>query len=185
MVSVTFPAEFLLVASMNPCPCGNLGHPGKACRCTPTLIRRYLSRVSGPLMDRIDIHAEVAPPAYDELSGRGVARESPGVRERVKLARDAQTERVRSCAAQALPGGGRPSLTNARMPASLLSEQAKLEPAASSILKTAVAKLGLSARAYHKVLRIARTIADLDGSATVCSEHVCEAIQYRSLDRRR
>ena len=172
MTTVTFPADFMLVASMNSCPCGNLGHPKKACRCTPGAVRRYLSRVSGPLLDRIDVQVHVVPPTFAELAGDAPRGEDGGpVRERVAEARRRQSERWGDAA------------TNARVRASALSERVHIDGPSRSLLERAVARLGLSARAYHKVVRLARTLADLEGSSEIETAHVAEAVQYRSLDR--
>lgn len=172
MIATSFPARFMLVASMNGCPCGNLGHPTKMCRCAPSAVQRYVSRVSGPLMDRIDIQVHVLPPTLDELESETQSEGAAAVRARVALAREIQTSRVAN--------GG---VVNARLGAAELRGAPLLSPAARSIIEAAVRKLGLSARAYHKVLRIARTIADLAGSSAIGPEHVGEAVQYRSLDR--
>jgi len=173
MTTVTFPAEFTLVASMNPCPCGNLGHPKNVCRCTPTAIRRYLARVSGPLLDRVDVQVHVAPPSFEELSSGRETDDTTLVRRRVAAARRLQRARW---------GCERPA-TNARVSSAALSAGVPLRGAARTLVRRAVSELGLSARSYHKVLRIARTIADLRGAEAVGVEDVCEAIQYRSLDR--
>ncbi len=175
MSTVTFPSDFMLVASMNPCPCGNLGHPTKPCRCTPASVLRYLSRVSGPLMDRIDIQVHVLPPSVGELGGEtpSAGETSEAVRGRVEKAR----------AVQAARAAGAGALTNAGLPVGRLPRVAALSGAGRAILQGAVSRLGLSARAYHRVLRIARTIADLAGAEALEASHVAEAVQYRSLDR--
>ncbi|MFH1501950.1 MAG: YifB family Mg chelatase-like AAA ATPase [Candidatus Eisenbacteria bacterium] len=171
--SATFPASFMLVASMNPCPCGNLGHPRQPCRCAPSAVRRYLARVSGPVMDRIDVQVPLSPPTFDELSPGPPGEGSAAVRARVLRARLTQEERWRECRTP----------TNGRVPAALLTEEVQLRGRARALVRRAVAELGFSARSYHKVLRISRTIADLEGSAAVEAGHVAEAVQYRTLDR--
>jgi magnesium chelatase family protein len=172
MTTVRFPADFMLVAGMNPCPCGNLGHARKACRCTPGAVRRYLSRVSGPLLDRVDVQVHVVPPTFEELVGEvSTAEECAPVRRRIAAARRRQSERW----------GG--ATTNARVRASALSEHVRLDGPSRSLLERAVTRLGLSARAYHKIVRLARTLADLAGSREIDPAHVAEAVQYRSLDR--
>jgi magnesium chelatase family protein len=171
--SATFPAEFTLVASMNPCPCGNLGHPTKPCTCSPSSVRRYLGKVSGPVMDRIDVQVYLAPPTFEELSPSSLEEPSSAARGRVLEARALQAERWRECRTP----------TNGRSPAALLVERVTLRGRAKVLLRRAVAELGLSARSYHKVLRIARTIADLERESEVRASHLAEAVQYRSLDR--
>ncbi|HEX2220360.1 MAG TPA: YifB family Mg chelatase-like AAA ATPase [Gemmatimonadales bacterium] len=175
-VSLTYPAQFTLAAAMNPCPCGYLGDPVHPCRCSPVDIERYRSRISGPLLDRIDIHLEVPAVPYRDLA-RGSAEEpSAAIRQRVERARDIQRSRFRD----------RPNVhANAHMAARDIRRHCRLNAAVERLLREAVNRLGLSARAYHRVLRIARTIADLDQSDDLTPTHVSEAIQYRSLDRRR
>jgi magnesium chelatase family protein len=175
-VSHTFPARFMLAAAMNPCPCGYFGDPLHSCRCTDVDVERYRSRVSGPLLDRIDIHLEVPTVPYKDLIGAGSEESSAAVRQRVELARVRQRERFRE----------RPGLhANAHMGARELRCFCPLPETVESLLREAVGRLGLSARAYHRVIKIARTIADLAGAEALSVSHVSEAIQYRSLDRRR
>ncbi len=174
--SLTFPARFMLAAAMNPCPCGYHGDPGHQCRCDDASIERYLSRVSGPLLDRIDIHLQVPAVAYRELTGERTEEPSAHIRARVERAREVQLARFH----------GRPGIyANAHMSSRDLRSVCRISDPVEQLLRTAIERLGLSARAYHRVLRIARTIADLAGSRELESRHVSEAIQYRTLDRRR
>ena len=172
--TVCFPASFMLVASMNPCPCGHLNDPMRTCCCAPVHVQRYLSRVSGPLLDRIDLHVEVAPVPIDALQGRRPAEGSAEIRERVRAARSIQAERF-----AAAPGVH----ANAHMPPAMLHEHARLGAESQQLVKLAVQRLGLSARAYDRIRKVARTIADLEGAAAIEPHHVSEAIQYRALDR--
>ncbi|MEL7061600.1 MAG: ATP-binding protein, partial [Acidobacteriota bacterium] len=169
-----FPARFALLASMNPCPCGHLGDPRSSCRCPPTLITRYRSRVSGPLLDRIDLHVEVPALSLEELKGPP-GEPTARVAERVKAARRRQTRRFGSRCA---------SPTNAAMGPEGLRQHCGLDDAARRLLDSAFERLHLSARAVTRVLKVARTIADLADADTLTAAHVAEAIQYRSLDRR-
>jgi magnesium chelatase family protein len=174
-ISLSFPARFMLAAAMNPCPCGYFGDAVHACRCADLDVERYRSRVSGPLLDRIDIHLEVPTVAYRELVGAEPEEPSACVRQRVELARVRQRERFHD----------RPGLrANAHMTARDLRRYCPLSDAVERLLREAVGRLGLSARAYHRVLKIGRTIADLAGAGELSTTHVSEAIQYRSLDRR-
>ncbi len=175
-VSLSFPARFMLAAAMNPCPCGYFGDAVHACRCTEVDVERYRSRISGPLLDRIDIHLEVPTVAYRDLVGAGAVEPSAAVRQRVELARIRQRERFLD----------RPGLyANAHMTSRDLRRYCPFSEPVERLLREAVGRLGLSARAYHRVLKIARTIADLVGEDELTTTHVSEAIQYRSLDRRR
>jgi magnesium chelatase family protein len=173
---LTYPARFMLAAAMNPCPCGYLGDPAHACPCTPMVIERYLGRLSGPLLDRIDIHLEVPAVAYRDLTAREPEEGSARIRARVERARVAQRERFRN-----LPGVH----ANAHMSARDLRRYCRLSEQVEALLRVAITRLGLSARAYHRILKIARTIADLAGAPELTPPHVSEAIQYRTLDRRR
>ena len=175
-VSLTYPARFMLAAAMNPCPCGYFGDPLHSCRCGPLSIERYRSRISGPLLDRIDIHLEVPAVAYGDLVGTQSDESSAAIRIRVERARAVQRARFQ---------GQRGVHANAHMTPRDLRRHCRLSEAVEAVLKQAVTRLGLSARAYHRVLKIARTIADLAGSAELTTAHVSEAIQYRSLDRKR
>ncbi|MBP7936535.1 MAG: YifB family Mg chelatase-like AAA ATPase [Phycisphaerae bacterium] len=171
--AVAFPAQFMLVAAMNPCPCGYFTDPNKPCKCSPTQIDKYLSRISGPLIDRIDIHIEVPPVAYRELRGERDGSDSASLREQVIRARQIQRRRF----------GEQSTMINARMTSRLLRKYCKLDEAGEQLLRQALTELGLSARAHDKILRVARTIADLAGQEHLLPEHVGEAIMYRRLDR--
>lgn len=171
---VEYPASFMLVASMNPCPCGYYNHPTKECHCTPTTIERYLGRVSGPLMDRFDIQCEIQPVGFDDMSSEVKGERSSSIRERVIQARKVQACRF---------SGEKGIYCNAQMDSRLLGRYAAAEPAAISMLGAAMNRLNLSARAYDRILKVARTIADMDRSETIQPHHIAEAIGYRSLDR--
>jgi magnesium chelatase family protein len=172
--SVDYPASFMLVASMNPCPCGFYNHPEKECVCAPGVVQKYLNRISGPLLDRIDLHVEVTPVAFNELSSKRTYEKSEAVRERVVKARDIQTERYKD---------SKGIFANAQMSSKQVREICKINAAGETLLKTAMEKLGLSARAYDRILKVSRTIADLAGTEDIKIEHLAEAIQYRSLDK--
>lgn len=175
-MTLTFPARFMLAAAMNPCPCGYLGDPLHACRCDPVAVERYRSRISGPLLDRIDIHLSVPAVPYGELAFGGAAEPSAAIRARVEAARARQRERFRD----------EPGLhANAHMAAREVRRYCRIAPEVERLLRAAVERLGLSARAYHRVLKVARTIADLAGAEPLAAVHVSEAIQYRTLDRTR
>ena len=174
-VSLTYPARFMLAAAMNPCPCGYLGDPVHPCSCGPISVERYRSRISGPLLDRIDIHLEVPSVAYGDLVGPQREEASAEIRGRVERARELQRRRFQ----------GQPGIhANAHMTARDLKRHCRISGPVESVLRQAVSRLGLSARAYHRMLKIARTIADLAGAAELTTAHVGEAIQYRSLDRK-
>ncbi|HAP59682.1 MAG TPA: magnesium chelatase [Cytophagales bacterium] len=173
-VSVDFPANFMLIASMNPCPCGYYNHPEKECVCGPGVVQRYLNKVSGPLLDRIDLHVEVTPVSFDEMTADRKTESSDAIRERVMAARERQAARFEEV---------NDVHCNAMMPSQLVKEVTPLNAAGKALLKKAMERLGLSARAYDRILKVSRTIADLAESDEVRIEHLAEAIQYRSLDR--
>ncbi|MCD4833970.1 MAG: YifB family Mg chelatase-like AAA ATPase [Bacteroidales bacterium] len=172
--TVEYPASFMLISSMNPCPCGYYNHPEKECVCAPGNIQRYLNKISGPLLDRIDIHIEVVPVSYDELSEIKPAESSNDIRDRVITARKRQTERFKE---------KEQIYCNAQMSSKMIREHCEIDTAGKALLKKAMEKLGLSARAYDRILKVSRTIADLEGKENIQSYHLAEAIQYRSLDR--
>ncbi len=173
-MSLTFPARVMLAAAMNPCPCGWLGSPARRCRCSPLQVQHYLNRISGPLLDRIDIHLEVPPVRYRELAEERRGEPSAVVRARVNGARARQRERF----------GGRSIFCNAQMTTREVERWCRPDAAGERLVRAAIEKLGLTARAYHRVLKLARTIADLAGDDGLAASHVSEAIQYRTLDRR-
>lgn len=173
MGTVTFPANLMLVAAMNPCPCGFRADPRRQCSCTPMLIERYLSRISGPLLDRIDIHIEVPPVPFRELSDQEAGTSSASMREQVVAARDRQLSRFQ----------GEANNVNGKMKPREIRKYCKLAGSAEELLKTAMEEMGLSARAHDKILRISRTIADLDSRETIEAQHLSEAINFRTLDR--
>ncbi len=172
--TVDYPASFMLVAAMNPCPCGYYNHPEKECICGSNLVQRYLAKISGPLLDRIDLHVEVTPVNFDELSSTRKSEKSADVRQRVVHARQVQAERF---------AGDAHAHCNAHMSAKKLRDICHIDDAGQALLKTAMERLGLSARAYDRILKVARTIADMEGSPDIGNHHLAEAIQFRSLDR--
>jgi magnesium chelatase family protein len=174
-MTLTFPASFMLAAAMNPCPCGFYNDPVRECRCTPAQIQRYVGRVSGPLLDRIDIHVDVPAVRFKELADRGApeGEGSAGIRARVLAARARQAERFR----------GSRLFSNAQMPPRLIRRHCRLDPEGEQLLEQAMTRQGLSARAYDRILKVGRTIADLEGSDDVLPRHIAEAVGYRSLDR--
>ncbi len=173
-VSVTFPSRFMLAAAMNPCPCGYFGDPTRECHCTPPMIQRYVSKISGPLLDRIDIHIEVPAVKYKELRAPSSAEDSASVRQRVIAARDRQLERFNS---------EKKTYANAQMMPKMIRKHCTITPEGEKLLENAITRLGLSARAHDRILKVARTIADLDGGSGIEPRHLSEAIQYRTLDR--
>ena len=173
-ISIEFPANFMLIASMNPCPCGYYNHPEKECVCGPGVVQKYLSKVSGPLLDRIDLHVEVTPVTFDQMTETRKAETSADIQPRVDRARQVQEARFKEF----------PDVhSNAMMPPQMVKDICQISPAGRMLLKTAMERLGLSARAYDRILKVARTIADLAGTNEIQIQHLAEAIQYRSLDR--
>jgi magnesium chelatase family protein len=174
-ISVEYPASFMLVASMNPCPCGYYNHPEKDCVCGPGIVKKYLNKISGPLLDRIDLHVEVTPVGYDELSMyESNSESSADIIDRVICARQLQSSRFKSY---------NTIHANAQMPSQVVRDVCRIDKEGLGLLKNAMQKLQLSARAYDRILKVARTIADLSGNENIQSVHLAEAIQYRSLDR--
>jgi magnesium chelatase family protein len=173
MGSVTFPANVMLVSAMNPCPCGYRGDPKRQCNCSPMQIERYIGRISGPMLDRIDIHVEVPAVPFRELKDSAEGTNSDQMRKRVEFARDVQRHRFTD----------QPAMVNGKMSPRQIRKYCRLNTDAENLLKTAMEEMGLSARAHDRILRVARTIADLDAADTIRSEHLSEAINYRTLDR--
>lgn len=172
--SITYPCSIMLIAAMNPCPCGYYGHPTKKCICTQKQVANYLSKVSGPVLDRFDIHIEVAPVEYDSLSSSAKEESSAAIRERVQKAREIQNRRYK----------GTDITCNARITSDILHEVCPVSDDANELLKGVFDRLGLSARAYDRILKVARTIADMDSSDIIEKKHIAQAVQYRSLDRK-
>ncbi len=173
-IALDFPASFMLIASMNPCPCGFFNHPEKECSCPPGTVQKYLNKVSGPLLDRIDLHVEVTPVVFQELSSLMPSEKSEHIRQRVIAARSIQAERYSAYESV---------YANAQMSSKMLKQICVIDAASKQLLQTAMEKLNLSARAYDRILKVSRTIADLASCKEIQTEHVAEAIQYRSLDR--
>ena len=172
--TVDYPASFMLVSSMNPCPCGYYNHPEKDCLCPPGMVQKYLNKISGPLLDRIDLHVEVTPVSFSELSSKEKGESSKDIREKVILSREIQENRFAE---------SEKTYSNSHMSSKHIQEFCILDNESSDMLKTAMEKLNLSARAYDRILKVSRTIADLDASENIEIQHIAEAIQYRSLDR--
>jgi magnesium chelatase family protein len=173
-ISLTYPASFMLAAAMNPCPCGYLTDPSHECTCTPLTVQKYMAKISGPLLDRIDIHIEVPAVKYTELSGQPAGEPSHAIQERVNIAREIQSERFKH---------RKNIYCNAHMESKEIRKYCEIDEPSKELLRTAISKLGLSARAYDRILKVGRTIADLAGAENIQAEHIAEAIQYRSLDR--
>ncbi|MCL4137624.1 UNVERIFIED_CONTAM: hypothetical protein GTU68_063916 [Idotea baltica] len=172
--TVNYPASFMLISSMNPCPCGFYNHPDKECVCAPGVVHKYLNKISGPLLDRIDLHVEVTPVSFEQLANEEKAEPSSSIRKRVEAARKVQQERFKS---------NKVIHCNAQMASKYVREVCEIDPASKKLLKMAMEKLNLSARAYDRILKVARTIADLAHKENITFEHIAEAIQFRSLDR--
>jgi magnesium chelatase family protein len=174
LTSITYPARLMLISALNPCPCGYLGDPTHSCSCSPRDIHRYRSRISGPLMDRIDLHIEVPAVKYRDLADRTDGESSAAIAVRVEESRTIQRERYKSAKIHA----------NAQMTPRLIRKHCELDAAGNRLLELVTDRLGLSARSYNRILKVARTIADLEKSDNVREQHLSEAIQYRSLDRK-
>jgi magnesium chelatase family protein len=172
--TVEYPASFMLVASMNPCPCGYYNHPEKECVCPPGAVKKYLNKISGPLLDRIDIHMEIVPVPFEDLSNKPLGESSEVIRNRVIKARKIQEERFKSETG---------IYCNAQMTSKQLRKYAKLNDQCKVLIENAMRRLNLSARAYDRILKLSRTIADLDNSENIETTHIAEAITYRNLDK--
>jgi magnesium chelatase family protein len=174
-MSLTFPSRFMLAAAMNPCPCGNFNNKSRECLCTPPMIQRYVAKISGPLLDRIDIHIEVPAVQYKELRGNAAAEGSSEIRARVLAARERQQKRFHS--------SGEQIYSNAQMSTRQIRVHCQLSPDAERLLERAMQQQGLTARAHDRILKVARTVADLEAAEHLSVAHLAEAIQYRTLDR--
>lgn len=172
--TLSYPCNFMLIASMNPCPCGFLGSKEKNCTCSPQAISRYIGKISGPLLDRIDIQIEATPVKYQKLDSEEQTENSETIKKRVDSARKIQQERYKDCKIY----------SNSQLTPKLIEKYCKLDVEGKAILKSAFERLGLSARAYGRILKVARTVADLSGSINIEKNHIAEAIQYRSLDKK-
>ena len=173
-MSVTYPSDIMVVAAMNPCPCGYYGHPTKKCTCSPFVINRYMSKISGPLLDRFDLHIEVSSIEYNDIVSKEQAESSAKIKERVEKARQRQRDRFAEYSIQ----------NNAKITTSMAKKFCVMTDDAEKILKMSFEKLGLSARAYDKILKTALTIADLNGDDVISTSHIANAVSYRSLDRK-
>lgn len=175
LMSLSYPARFMLAVALNPCPCGYFTDPRHECSCSPQQIQKYMSKISGPLLDRIDIHVEVPALSYDELAGKSAGPDSAAMRAQVAAARALQYDRFR---------GEKKIFCNAHMESRHLKNFCEIDGSSMTLLKTAIDKMGLSARAFDRIHKVARTIADLDGKDKIMQPHIAEAIHYRSLDRK-
>ena len=173
-MTVEYPAGFMLVASMNPCPCGYYNDPNHECTCAPGVVQRYLSRISGPLLDRIDMHIEIVPVPFEKLSDNAVVESSATIRQRVIAARRIQSSRFKN---------EKGVYCNAQMSSKMIRKYCVLDSASSQLLGKAMVKYNLSARAYDRILKLSRTIADLEGAKDIALSHIAEAINYRNLDK--
>jgi len=181
--SMTFPADFMLIAAMNPCKCGYFGDPKRECRCSPNDVQRYRDRISGPLLDRIDIHVEVPAVQYRDISSNVPGESSESIRSRIEAAREVQRQRFTKNGSGATAGSTTKTRCNSRMTAQQIKRYCQLDEAAEGMMKMAMTELNFSARAYDRILKVARTIADLANSESILADHIGEAIQYRTLDR--
>ena len=172
--TVSYPCSFMLVAAMNPCPCGYYGHSSKKCICTERQVSNYLSRISGPMLDRFDLHIEVAPVEFESISSAEKEESSSAIRERVQRVREIQNERFK----------GTGITCNARITSDILHEVCPVDDSAKEMLKNVFDRLGLSARAYDRILKVSRTIADMNGNSVISKQDIAQAVQYRSLDRK-
>jgi magnesium chelatase family protein len=172
--SITYPSSFMLIGAMNPCPCGYYGHPTRKCICSKHQVDHYLNKISGPLLDRFDIHLEVAPVEFADLSSGEKEESSESIRQRVQAARDIQNKRYE----------GTGISCNARISPEMIHDVCPMTDKAEAMLGSIFEKLGLSARAYEKILKVARTVADMDGADIIDKAHIAQAVQYRSLDRK-
>ena len=172
--TVSYPCSFMLVAAMNPCPCGYFGHPSKKCICSEKQVSNYLSKISGPMLDRFDLHIEVAPVEFESISSAEKEESSAAIRERVQRVREIQNERFK----------GTDITCNARITSDILHDVCPVDDTAKEMLKNVFDKLGLSARAYDRILKVSRTIADMNGNAVISKQDIAQAVQYRSLDRK-
>ena len=171
--TVTYPCSFMLIAAMNPCPCGYYGNPNHECRCSKNQVAAYLSRISGPLLDRFDIHVRINPVDYESMTSKRKEESSAAIRERVQKAREIQNQRFK----------GTEITCNARISDGLIAELCPLTPDAQEALKNVFEKMGLSARGYNRILKLSRTIADMSGSEVIDKVHITQAVQFRTLDR--
>lgn len=170
----TYPADFMLIAAMNPCPCGYYGSRTQECRCKPYEVSRYRGRISGPMLDRIDMHVEMAEVGYSDITSKSAGESSAAIRARVDAARSIQRQRYKD----------EGIISNSQLTSRLVKKYCKMEEKAENLMKQAYTRLNFSARAYNRIMKVARTIADLDGSDIITAVHMAEAIQYRTVDKK-